>query len=144
MKATRTRTLRGVLDITAGSTGKLQLLVDDGNINVGYKVNEFYVWSNAGTTSFLSYLSFAPQVLGAALMDSGNNSQFAWTWLGSGAGSSIERIIDPDHIAVRDLFLTIEQAGGAEPFNYMIEVEEYSISDDEAIINIIKEGSQSL
>lgn len=144
MKATRTRTLRGVLDIASGSTGKLQLLVDDGNINVGYKVKEFYLWSNAGTTSFISYLSFAPQITGGALMDSGNNSQFAWTWLGSGAGSSIERIIDPDHIAVRDLFLTIEAAGGAEPFNYMIEVEEYAISDDEAIINIIKEGSQNL
>ena len=144
MKRTRTRTLRGVIDITAGTTGKAQIIVDDGNINKGYKVSGFFVWNAAGTTSFIAYLSFAPQVTGGTLMDAGDNSQFGWTWLGSGAGSSLERIIDPDHIAVRDMFVTIENAGGAERFNYMVVVDEYDINNDEAIINIIKEGSQSL
>ena len=144
MKRTRTRTLRGVIDIASGSTGKAQIIVDDGNINKGYKVTGFFVWNNAGTTSFISYLSFASQVLGGTKMDAGDNSQFAWTWLGAGAGSSLERIIDPDHIAVRDMFITIEDAGGAERFNYMVVVDEYDINNDEAIINIIKEGSQSL
>lgn len=144
MKRTRTRTLRGVIDIASGTTGKQQVIVDDGLINRGYKVTGFFVWNNAGTTSFISYLSFSPQTFGAKLMDASNNSQFAWTWLGSGAGSSLERIIDPDHVAVRDMFVNIENAGGAERFNYMIVVEEYSVTNDEAIINIIKEGSQSL
>jgi len=144
MKPTRTRTLRGRIDIAAGSTAKLQILVDDGNINLGYKVNRFHLWGFTGTTSFVAYLSFAPQILGNKFMDAGNNSQFAWTWLAGGAGASIQEIIDPDHIAVRDMFITIENAGGAEPFNYMIEVEEYAVNDNEAIINIIKEGSQSL
>ena len=40
--------------------------------------------------------------------------------------------------------VTIENAGGAERFNYMVVVEEYSLTNDEAILNIIKEGSQSL
>ena len=144
MKATRTRTLRGRIDIAAGSTAKLQILVDDGNINIGYKVQRFHLWGFTGTTSFVAYLSFQPQLLGAKKMDSSNNSQFAWTWLGGSNGSAIYEIIDPDHVAVRDMFITIEDAGGAEAFNYMIEVEEYAITDDEAIINIIKEGSQSL
>jgi len=144
MKMTRTRTLRGVVDITSGSTGKAQIIVDDGIISRGYKVTKFFVWNNAGTTNFVSYLSFAPQTFGGNLMDAGNNSQFAWTWLGSGAGSSIEYVIDPDHIAVRDMFVNIEQAGGAERFNYMIVCEEYAMTNDEAIMNIIKEGSQSL
>jgi hypothetical protein len=144
VKRTRTRTLRGVIDIASGSTGKAQVVVDDGLINRGYKVTGFFVWNNAGTTSFVSYLSFKSQTLGANKMDAANNSQFAWTWLGAGAGSSVERIIDPDHVAVRDMFVTIEDAGGAERFNYMIVVEEYALSNDEAILNIIKEGSQSL
>ncbi len=144
MKRTRTRTLRGVIDIATGTVGKAQIIVDDGNINRGYKVTGFFVWNNAGTTSFLAYLSFSPAVTGGSLMDAGDNSQFGWTWLGSGAGSSIERILDPDHVAVRDLYITIEQAGGSEPFNYMVVVDEYDITNDEAIINIIKEGSQSL
>ena len=144
MKMTRTRTLRGVIDIAAGSTGKAQVIVDDGLINRGYKVTGFFVWNASGTTSFVSYLSFAPQVFGGNVMDAGNNAQFAWTWLGSGAGASIEYVIDPDHIAVRDMFVNIEQAGGAERFNYMIVCEEYAMTDDEAIMNIIKEGSQSL
>ena len=36
MKRTRTRTLRGVIDIASGTTGKAQVVVDDGLINRGW------------------------------------------------------------------------------------------------------------
>jgi hypothetical protein len=146
MKATRTRTLRGVIDIASGTSGKAQLIVDDGIINRGYKVTGFFVWSNIGDTAFNANLAFASQTIGGSKMDAGDNSQFAWAWLAGGTGVNAPNqfIIDPDHIAVRDMFITIEDAGSAVPFNYMIVVEEYAMTDDEAIINIIKEGSQSL
>jgi len=144
MKMNRVRTLRGRIDIASGTTGKDQLIVDDGLLNRGYRVTGFFVWgASGGDTSFMATLSMNPKTL-TGEMDSGNNSQIGWTFLGGGAGASIDRIIDPDHVIVRDLYITIERAGGAENFNYMIVVEEYSITDEEAIINIIKEGSQSL
>jgi len=59
------------------------------------------------------------------------------------SGGFKEYILDPDHVIVRDLFVTVKDASN-DFYNYMVVVEEYSITDDEAIINIIKEGSQSL
>jgi hypothetical protein len=143
MKATRTRTLRGSIDVV-GNTGKTQILVDDGNINRGYKVTDFFIFSFNGKIPFNANLAFSPQVLASEYMDTGNNAQFAWTWLDGGADAPIQRIIDPDHVAVRDMFISIEDVTTDGRFNYMIVVEEYAISDEEAIINIIKEGSQSL
>ena len=142
MKATRTRTLRGQLEVTAGGTAKAQLIVDDGLLNRGYKVTGFYVWENSGSpTQFNAVLSMSPS-LAADDMDASNNNQIAWAWQATSGGWK-EYILDPDHVIVRDLFVTVKDASN-DFYNYMIVVEEYSITDDEAIINIIKEGSQSL
>jgi len=142
MKRTRTRTLRGQI-LPVSGVGKKQILVDDGMINRGYKVTGFFVWSSTGGDSFVSALSFAP-VLTASRLDAGDNSQFGWAWKSGAAAAPQEYLIDPDHVAVRDMFVTIMGAGADVLFNYMIIVDEYDISNDEAIINIIKEGSQSL
>jgi len=142
MRATRVRTLRGQLQVTAGGTAKAQLILDDGRINLGYKVIEFYVWENSGSpTQFNAVLSMLPS-LAADDMDASIGSQIAWAWQGTSGGFK-EYILDPDHVIVRDLFVTVKDASN-DFYNYMVVVEEYSITDDEAIINIIKEGSQSL
>ena len=142
MKMTRTRTLRGQILPSSGS-GKAQIIVDDGLINRGYKVTGFFVWSSAGGDSFNATLSFNP-VVAATVMDAGDNSQFAWAWKSGSAAAPQEYLIDPDHVAVRDMYVTLFQTGADVLFNYMVVVEEYSISNDEAILNIIKEGGQSL
>ena len=142
MKATRTRTLRGQLEVTAGGTAKAQLIVDDGLLNRGYKVTGFFVWENSGSpTQFNAVLSMSPS-LAADDMDASNNNQIAWAWQATSGGWK-EYILDPDHVIVRDLFVTVKDASN-DFYNYMIVVEEYAITDDEAIINIIKEGSQAL
>jgi len=145
MKATRLRTLRGQLTVTAGGTAKQQLIVDDGLINVGYKVKEFYMWEDSGSpTQFGGILSMQP-IIAANDMDASNNSQIGWVWQSNitQGGGIKEYILDPDHVIVRDLYVTITGASN-DNYNFMIVVEEYAITDDEAIINIIKEGSQSL
>lgn len=144
MKRTRVRTLRGQIKVTGG-TGKQQLIVDDGLINRGYKVIGFYVWEHEGrNVAFNASLSMQPS-LAASQMDASDNSQIAWVWQGSAASGWgwKEYILDPDHIIVRDLYVTVKDAAD-DLYNFMVEVEEYAISNDEAIINIIKEGSQSL
>jgi hypothetical protein len=141
MKATRTRTLRGTIT-TTGTSAKRQLIVDDGLINRGYKVTGFFVWSALAGSSFVATLSMNPKIVGNG-MQAGDNSEIGWTFA-DGNLNSYQRILDPDHIIVRDLYVTLESVSASEDFNFMIVVEEYSITDEEAIINIIKEGSQSL
>lgn len=145
MKRTRTHTLRGRIEVVSGaSTAKAQLIVDDGRINTAYKITDFFVWENSGaSTSFNAQLSMSAIVLGDD-MDASENAQIAWVWQAMGTtGALKEYIIDPDHVIVRDLFITIQDAN-VDKYNYMIVMEEYSISNDEAIINIIKEGNQAL
>lgn len=141
MKMTRTRTLRGTIT-TTGTSAKRQLIVDDGLINRGYKVTGFFVWSALAGSSFVATLSMNPKVAGVG-MQAEDNSEIGWTFT-DGSLRSYQRILDPDHIIVRDLHVTLESVSADEDFNYMIVVEEFAITDDEAIINIIKEGSQSL
>ena len=141
MKATRTRTLRGQLEVTGGGTAKAQLIVDDGLLNRGYKVTGFYVWENSGSsTQFNAVLSMLPHF--GDDMNAADNSQIAWAWQAATGGWK-EYILDPDHIIVRDLHITLNDASN-DFYNFMVVVEEYAITNDEAIINIIKEGSQSL
>ena len=145
MKRTRTRTLRGQLTVTAGGTAKQQLIVDDGLINRGYKIVNWYLWENGGSpTQFCATLSMQPVIAGND-MDASDNTQIGWIWQSNitQGGGIKETILDPDHIIVRDLFVTIMNANN-DDYNFMIVVEEYDITNDEAIINIIKEGSQSL
>ena len=141
MKRTRARTLRGQL-LPSGGFAKTQILVDDGLINRGYKVTAFYVWAISGQETFNAALSFAP-VLATSKMDAADNSQFAWAWKAN-LSSPQEAFIDPDHVAVRDMHVTLMNTNADLLFNYVVVVEEYDLSNDEAIMNIIKEGAQSL
>lgn len=141
MKMTRVRTLRGQL-LPSSGFAKKQILIDDGLINRGYKVTGFFVWAASGQETFNAALSFSP-VIAASKMDAADNSQFGWSWKAN-LTSPQESFIDPDHVAVRDMHVTIMNTNADNLFNYVVILEEYSISNDEAIINIIKEGSQSL
>jgi len=145
MKAGRTRTLRGQFTVTAGGTAKQQLIVDDGLINRGYKVKEWYLWEDSGSPTQFSGILSMQSVNAANDMDASNNTQIGWVWQSNitQGGGIKEYILDPDHVIVRDLFVTITGAAN-DNYNFMIVVEEMTITDDQAIINIIKEGSQSL
>lgn len=142
MKQTRTHTLRGQLTVASGATtSKKTLIVDDGRINTGYKIRDFFVWcAMTSNSDFNAQLSMQPIILGGG-SDASDNTQIAWVQQPSALFK--EYIIDPDHIIVRDLYITLQQAD-PDDYNYMIVMDEYDISDDEAIINIIKEGSQAL
>ena len=78
--------------------------------------------------------------------NAGDNRQFGWTFYANsgaiGEVAALQTIIDPDHIINRDLFLSMF---GSTPgiYNYLIEAQVVELTDDEAIITIIKETSQS-
>ena len=164
MKSTGLRSMRGQVTVTGGGggtgigAGKLQLLVEDGLINTGYRIVAFDVWvaENAPTqTARLVYNAVLTMssVPGTITMDASDNRQIAWAFLenpivaaapgvDSGTGPIYRTYVDPDHVAVRDLFLQMAASDGT--YNYLIIIEKMALTDDEAIVNIIKEVSQSV
>jgi len=148
MKFGKLRTLRGQVEVT-GAVARKNIIVSDGLVNLGLKIISFQLWDSItpnGTgnrfhTGILSY----DTISSGTNMNAGDNRQFAWNQsVVRGATGNIlqpHTIIDPDHIVNRDLFLTMTNSTPAT-YNYLIEAQVVELSDDEAIITIIKETSQ--
>ena len=149
MKYGRNRTLRGQVTV-AGGVARANLIVSDGLVNLGLKINKFQTWNSllpdgSGNRFHTSILSLDTISSGSA-MNAGDNRQFAWAMSSvNGADGNVIQpytIIDPDHIVNRDLFLTFTNSTDGV-YNYLIEAQVVELTDDEAIITIIKETSQS-
>jgi len=151
MKAGRTRTLRGSFKEPISDL-KRQLILDDGRNNHGLKIKSFQMWTDVTNPDvFLSAsLALEETPSGLPFFDADDNRQIAWVsgaWITSApnAATSIPfvSIIDPNHIVKGSLF--IRAFGSANIiWNYLIVCEEYTLSDDEAIISLIKERSQNV
>ena len=137
------RTLRG--SFPEGTTRRI--IVDDGRYNHGYKVISFVA---AGSPDVSSNDAFATLGLSEGFdvtWDWGDNRQIAWSGTTVSGSASIEApfsVIDPDHIVVSDLFIkgTFSTGGVDGNINYLIEIEPITMSDDQAILALIKERSQ--
>jgi len=154
----RLRTLRGTYEfppVKTGdppNTGKRLLILDDGRINLGYRIVQFRIWNaemTGHTDAFSSqaHLAMSPDIL-TALSDASDNREIAWAAYNTGTGYGIDQfnLVDPDHIVVRDLHLVFPSVANQNTarVNYYILMEEYDITDQEAIISIIKEESQDV
>ena len=148
MKLGKLRTLRGQIEVVAGGVAKTNLIASDGLVNLGLKILSFTMWNDlvfAGATRTMNGILSLDTITAGDNMNAGDNRQFAWFFQSSGAGGefiSPRSIIDPDHIVNRDLFLTMDQSSNGV-YNYLIECQVVELTDDEAIITIIKETSQS-
>ena len=138
MKLGKLRTLRGQIEVIAGGAAKRQLITADGLVNYGLKITKFTLWSEqslSNATKFTGVLSL--DVMPAATnMNAGDNRQIGWTFGSAVAGGTYivpREILDPDHL--------IDSTNGI--YNYLIECQVVELTDDEAIITIIKETSQS-
>ena len=150
MKLGKLRTLRGEIRVTGGGVAKLNLIAADGLVNYGLKILSFTVWKNqtptgASSQNLTAILSL--DTIGSGdNMNAGDNRQFAWyqSSISSTLGNIIQPygLIDPDHIVNRDLYLTLDNSTTGT-YNYLIECQVVELTDDEAIITIIKENSQS-
>ena len=140
----RIRTLRGQL---AEGVVK-RLIVDDGRLNHGYKVVKFICStdptqttpSNVAATLSLDY----DAVSGWNWAD---NRQIAWssttTYTQSEVGAPFS-LIDPQHVVIMDLYIQgqVFSSGGSDVYNYYIELVPIDLTDDQAILTLIKERSQ--
>lgn len=150
----RVRTLRGSITFPAragGSpfnTGRRLLILDDGRINIGYRIIEFRIWNDDMTGISNSFASQAHLSMGesitSALPNAADNREIAWAKFQPVQESFT--LTDPDHIVVRDLNLVFPAVNNIDEHkvNYYILMEEYDITDQEAIISIIKEESQDV
>jgi len=131
-------TLRG--RVAAQETKRL--IVDDGQLNVGHRVVEFVVWAT-GIDS-----SEDPEcILGKSSdmnneWDASDNRQIGWAGQTTSSTSRIMgfNLLDPDNIVIQDLF--IYNRADTEPANYLVVVEPVSLTDDEAVLQLIKERGQ--
>jgi hypothetical protein len=143
------RTLRG----TAVEGLTTRLVVADGNLNHGYRVIDFVVTSRypagADNAAFGTlHLDYDTD----ATWQWSDNRQIAWcsSALGarqSGTAGAVApfKVIDPDHVVLQDLYLTCQLGSGTGEgafVNYMVILETVELSDDEAILTLIKERSQ--
>lgn len=135
----RVRTLRGRLT----DNNVKRIIVDDGRTNHGYKVVEFYVWpQGSGTDTVYASLGLSYDM--ASLGQADDNRQIAWASSGFGPSSGdvgAFSVVDPDHVVITDLYIRATNAS-VDPTNYMIIVEPITLSDDQAILALIKERSQ--
>jgi len=162
MKSTRVRTLRGQITAVSGKADQ-QLILNDQLINRGLKVTGFFVWPeicNVGSTRICNaILSYARLGNASVEMNAADNTQLGWAFFSQAASVAsggppdpglqaaysgfFNQLIDPDHIVNRDLFLSLRNSSSAT-FNYLITCELLELTDDEAIVTIIKENSQSV
>jgi hypothetical protein len=126
--------------------GRVQLVVDDGQFNHGYRITRFDCWpenDNAGVEGVLS-LDANSAVRG----DASDNGQIAWVIGGQGSTSGSTTwfsgyvsVIDPDHIVIRDLYV---YNNASTPMNYLVVMEKMTVDDNSAVLALIKERSQDV
>jgi len=148
------RTLRGKIEFgpltTPSGFASRALVLDDGLINTGYVIERFEIWSadpfsfTSSTASNVIYAQLSTGVTNFGQFDAGDNRQIAWSIVDENVG--VQNIIDPDHVVNRDLFIRCfnSQFVEAVNVNYIIYMRKRSLSNDEAILTIIKEDSQNI
>lgn len=147
------RTLRGQIPfsstLTPSGFAKIDLILDDGLINTGYVIEKFVIFTSDPTQFGVVpntniYAQLSTSLTSAAQFDAGDNRQIAWASVGPENVQNVV-VIDDDHIVNRDLFIRAFNSdfANAKSINYLIAMRKRKLSDDEAIITILKEDGQT-
>lgn len=141
--AHRRRTLRG--RFTEGDV--VRLVVDDGRLNHGYKVISFIIAGEPDSASNDCFATLSIDYDAPLGWNWGDNRQIGWASTTAFNAAGLEApfvALDPDHIVIQDLYIQgqLGAAGGTGVINYMIELETTDLTDDQAILTLIKERSQ--
>jgi len=137
------RTLRG--QFIEGQTKRL--IVDDGRLNLGYKVVRFVISGEPTSSANDAWATLSLDYDAPAIWNWGDNRQIGWASTNVQGTAGLEppfSVLDPDHVVIRDLYVqgTVSGAGGSSVINYLIELEMVELTDDQAVLTLIKERSQ--
>lgn len=139
----RTRTLRGRL----APNENRQLVVDDGRLTNGVRIKSFQAFSVAPTGGS----QICPVVLSLnedvpTDFDASDNRQIGWSisnWDAAGNFSFFQpTVIDHDKVVLQDLYIT--NLGALDSVNYLIELEPIGLTEDQSILQLIKEVQQNV
>jgi len=141
--------------------GAINLIQNDQRFNHGFRIKRFVISqtnlhsSSIGSREIYGVLGTHPEALEA----SPGSTVCEWRWtdrrqvawaateaVGDSAPKQNFELVDPTHIIVRDLYIgiTAATATGTDEFNYYIELEELSLSDNEAVMAIVQEEAQDV
>ena len=130
-------TLRGQMQ----PSSKRVLIIDDGRLNHGKKIKEFHEWGIDNDSGAEMSLNLNEENVGSN-WDAANGNQIAWSSQAGAAGVPSQynfSLIDPNHVVIQDLVIN---NFGSTVGNYLVILEKIKLSDDEAIIQLIKERQQ--
>jgi hypothetical protein len=155
------RVLRGRIP-TIQYGGLINLVVDDGNFNDGWRVTKFYLSvpavHDSGLAAFdcvgvlATHRDAIPNPVVSTVIQWAweDRRQFAWTAIELNGDTTIgtwsEGVIDPTHIIIRDLWIgiTAQTATSTRDFNYMIELERVTLNDNQAVMALVQEVAQDV
>lgn len=136
----KTHTLRGRIPAQTSR----RLIVDDGRFTNGMVVKEFYVFAKsiASGEDPECFISKQPSTVNS--FDASDNNQIGWAQQTTSSTSRVmnSSILDPDHVITQDLY--IRNIADTEDANYLIVLEEITLTEDQAVLQLIKEVSQSV
>jgi hypothetical protein len=137
------RTLRG--QVVEGQVKRL--IVDDGRLNHGYRVVSFVVAPDVTTAGKDAMATLSLDYDTPLAWNWGDNRQIGWASTNGQATSGLQSpysVTDPDHVVIMDLYIQgqVLSGGGSDVVNYLIELEPVDLTNDQAILTLIKERSQ--
>ena len=140
----KVHTLRG--QFQEGATKRVVL--DDGRLNHGFRVVKFVVFPrNPGAAGTDVWGTLSLDYDGGLFWNANDSRQIAWSGNYVDGSSSVAagfELIDPNHIVTQDLYVEgqVGTAGGTDIVNYLIVLEPVVLTDDEAVMALIKSKSQ--
>ena len=120
-----------------------RLIVDDGRLTHAMKVDEFHVWAISIASGDDPECALGLNYDLGADWDASDNRQIAWagqTTTGTTRLMTFE-LIDKEHLVNQDLYIS---NFSTHPANYLITLTAVTLSDDQAILTLIKEASQNV
>lgn len=141
--AIKTRILRGQL----AANEYRKLIIDDGNFNQGFRVTRFVCAGDPAGSSQEIAVRLSTEVPNSA-WNWGDSREIAWastrqtveaTWGGW------EGAIDTTAVVLQEMWIDSKSSAvGTVNINYLIELEPVTLTDNEAVLVLIKENSQDV
>jgi hypothetical protein len=140
----RIRYLSGTLRT---SLQRRDLVVDDGRFTEGFRIVGFELWPTRGNDMGDMSCVLATKSNGASMpMQAGDNRQIAWGYCAAEAqGIPIRTHHIPNEVFLEELIILAEWTDGfVNGLNYMITLEQISITESQAALVLINNKSQDL
>lgn len=134
----KTHTLRGRL---SGNEIR-RIIIDDGRLTHAMRVVSMVVFPVSVASGNDIQVTLGLNRDFTVAFDASNNGQIGWaSWWNDASAKHDWTYVDPNHLVIRDLFISNNSAAGAQA-NYVIKLEAMDISNDESILQLIKENQQ--